>query len=76
MTRFEPGTSCVRSNLSAKCAIANVSFPQFVILHQMCSRLSDDGRGKFRMDAAVLPNRGEVDHGKEVDLECDEGYFR
>ena len=41
-----------------------------------CSRLSDDGRGKFRMENAILPNRGEVDHGKEVDLECDEGYFR
>lgn len=24
----------------------------------------------------LLPNEGEIEHGKEVDLECDEGYYR
>eukprot|EP00095_Tigriopus_kingsejongensis_P012469 maker-scaffold323_size206388-snap-gene-0.11 protein:Tk12469 transcript:maker-scaffold323_size206388-snap-gene-0.11-mRNA-1 annotation:"von willebrand factor type egf and pentraxin domain-containing protein 1" len=31
--------------------------------------------GKFKLGSAILPNEGEIEHGKEVDLECDDGYF-
>lgn len=31
--------------------------------------------GKFKLENVILPNEGEIEHGKEVDLECDQGYF-
>ena len=32
--------------------------------------------GKFKLDNILLPNEGEIEHGRQVHLECDEGYHR
>ena len=39
-------------------------------------RLSSEGKGSFKAEGVSLPERGVVPHGQEVDLACDEGYFR
>ena len=36
-----------------------------------------NGEGTFKTDDTILPMEGKkVEHGKEVDLDCDDGYFR
>ena len=36
-----------------------------------------NGEGTFKSDGTILPMDGKkVEHGKEVDLDCDDGYFR
>ena len=41
-----------------------------------CRLPSDAAGGRFALDDGVLlPNEGEIDHGREVKLECERGYF-
>ena len=39
-------------------------------------RLPGEGKGSFTAEGVPLPERGVVPHGQEVDLACDDGYFR
>ena len=65
-----------KRKIRCKKGIWSPGIPECLPLGCRLPRLPN-GEGTFKSEGILLPIDGKkVDHGKEVDLECDDGYFR
>ena len=74
----KPGYSLNLAKKKIRCRKGNwlPGTPECLPLGCKLPRLPNE-EGTFKSEGVILPIDGKrVDHGKEVDLECDDGYFR